>query len=367
MSYARIFTLLWWLGLSLLAGSFLLYLFQIWPTPGTGLALGFGALALGIRRFEAWKGLTFTLLIFAAVALSLTYPSGFIAVGGFELKKLIVPLLQVIMFGMGTVMSLKDFEGVVKMPKGVVIGLMAQLLIMPLLGLVIAKAFGFPAEIAAGILLVGASPSGLASNVMSYLARANLALSITLTAVATVLAPLTTPLWMKLLAGSYLEVDFWKMMWDIVKMVILPVAGGLLVNHFLHKRLPWLGKVMPLVSMGGIALIICIITANGRDSLLQVGLLLIAACLLHNAGGYLLGYFSARLFRLPESDCRTVAIEVGMQNAGLASGLSMAMGKIATVGLAPAVFGPLMNITGSTLAMWWRGKPTEAVSDEPES
>src|SRR5690606_16596387 len=157
----------------------------------------------------------------------------------------------------------------------------------------------------------------------------------------TLLSPVMTPLWMKALAGQFVEVALWQMMWDIIQIVILPIIAGLVFNHFLHGRFKWLDNAMPLLSMAGIGLIIVVITASGRDSLLTVGPLLVLATLLHNLSGYCLGYWGARLFRLPERDCRTIALEVGMQNGGLASGLALKMGKLATVGLAPAVFGPL--------------------------
>jgi BASS family bile acid:Na+ symporter len=261
-------------------------------------------------------------------------------------------------------MSVNDFVGVAKMPKGVFIGLGSQVTIMPLLGFTLASFSGFEPEIAAGIILIGCSPSGLASNVMSYLAKANLALSITITAVATILAPFTTPLLMKLLAGTFIQIDVWDMMWSIVKMVIFPIGGGLLFNRFLSGKAKWLDDAMPLVSMIGIGIIITIISAAGRDSLLEIGGLLILLVLIHNLMGYNLGYWVGRLLRLGERDCRTIALEVGMQNGGLASGLAKEMGKIATVGLAAAVFGPLMNITGSILASYWHRKPPK--DDLPE-
>ncbi|MEO6632848.1 MAG: bile acid:sodium symporter family protein, partial [Mucilaginibacter sp.] len=261
---------------------------------------------------------------------------------------------------MGTSMGLKDFAGVIKMPKGVFIGVGSHFIIMPLLGFTLAKLSGFPPEIAAGIILVGCSPNGMASNVMSYLAKANLALSVTITAVSTTLAPVITPLLMKLLGGEFIKVDAPGMMWDIIKIVILPIGAGILFNKYLLKRASWLETLMPLVSMFGIAFIIVIITAAGRDSLLHIGGLLVLLVLVHNLMGYTLGYWSGRLFKMSERDCRTMAIEVGMQNAGLASGLAKEMGKIATVGLAPAVFGPLMNTTGSLLANYWHRKPLGA-------
>ncbi|HEY4107633.1 bile acid:sodium symporter [Puia sp.] len=305
------------------------------------------------------KDFTYTLVIIAAVIISLCFPKYFTAIGGYKLAGLITPLLQVIMFGMGTSMSVHDFAGVIKQPKGVVIGVFSHYLIMPLLGFSLASISGLPPEIAAGIILVGCSPNGLASNVISYLAQANLALSVTLTAISTLLSPLLTPLLMKWLAGQMIAIDVTAMTLDIMKMVIIPIGAGLLFNHFFHGKVKWLDKAMPLVSMGAIAVIITIITAAGRNSLLTIGPLLIVLVLTHNLLGYCLGYWSGRLFRMNERDCRTMAIEVGMQNAGLASGLAKGLGKIATVGLAPAIFGPLMNTTGSLLASYWHRKPPE--------
>ncbi len=375
-------------------------------------------LAFGVRGNPISKGFSYTIMIFAAVSISMFYPGYFLKWGDFELKSTIVPLLQVIMFGMGSQMSFRDFAGVVKMPKGVLIGLACQFTIMPIVGFTIATTFGFPPEIAAGIILVGSSPSGLASNVMSFIAKANLALSVTLTAIATMLAPLITPSLMKLLAGQFVPIDFWSMMLGIINIVILPIVAGLMFNAVaygkenrrniviqavvylliiagknlilfqtedistqaalmqLGKDLLWflvlplvasvlyktyvkgekssLDKVLAFVSMAGIGVIIVVITAAGRDSLLEIGFLLVLACLLHNTTGYFLGYWICKLAKMDEKSCRTIALEVGMQNGGLASGIALQMGRVATVGLAPAVFGPMMNITGSSLATWWR-------------
>lgn len=393
-----------------------------WPKlSGPTMVSAFVLLAFGVRGHKFFKGFSYTIMIFSAVAISMFYPGLFLKWGDFELKTTIVPLLQIIMFGMGSQMSYRDFARVVKMPTGVLVGLSLQFTIMPIVGFTIATAFGFPPEIAAGIILIGSSPSGLASNVMSYIAKANLALSVTLTAFATILAPLITPTLMKLLAGQFVPIDFWGMMLSITNIVILPIVGGLMFNAIAYgkdsrkgiyfqglvyfliigtknliflstaevetsavlvqflKDLGWfmllplvagytfkkvasgrkdiLDKAMAFVSMAGIGIIIVVITAAGRDSLLDIGLLLILACLLHNVTGYTLGYWICRLFRMDEKSCRTIALEVGMQNGGLASGIALEMGRVATIGLAPAVFGPMMNITGSSIATWWRGKP----------
>jgi BASS family bile acid:Na+ symporter len=337
----------------------LFIIFFIRQQHDTGSWLGvlfFISLAFAFRGNKFLKGLSFTVIIFAAVVLALYHPGYFQQWGEYKLSNLIIPLIQLLMFGMGSSMSIKDFARVVKSPKGVVIGVLSQFTIMPLLGFTLASITNLPAEIAAGIILIGCSPSGLASNVMAYLAKANLALSITITSITTLIAPFVTPLLMKLFAGALVEIDVMKMMWDIFKMIIIPIGAGLIFNRLLSGKSKWVDVAMPFVSMFSIAFIITIITAAGRESLLKIGPLLITVAFIHNTFGYLLGYWSGRLFKMDERDCRTIAIEVGMQNAGLASGIAKEMGKIATVGLAAAVFGPLMNITGSALASWWHGR-----------
>ncbi|HYQ57559.1 MAG TPA: bile acid:sodium symporter family protein [Draconibacterium sp.] len=394
---------------------------------GPFVILFFITLAFGVKAFDATKGLSYTVWIFTGVSAAMYYPQYFVSVGNFKFSVLIVPLLQLIMFGMGSQMSFKDFVGIIKMPKGVIIGIFAQFTIMPLVAVTIASIFDFPPEIAAGIILIGCVPSGLASNVMSFLARANVPLAVTLAAITTLLSPLITPLLMKWLAGTFIEVNSWGMMLDMLNMIILPIVAGFIFNLFINLKttskksritqlaifpivmiltglvymkaegaglseffvyvlkrmaifyvLPIIGaylfnyslngdkKIMDIilsyVSMVGIAFIVIVITAAGRESLLVVGVALIFTSLLHNFTGYGLGYFLAWIFKMPEKDRRTIAFEVGMQNGGLASGLALEMGKIATVGLAPAVFGPLMNITGSVLANFWRSKSSKDIA-----
>ena len=313
---------------------------------------------------SSYNNLIYTALIIASVAIALTFPAPFTKIGDFPLKKLIVPLLQIIMLGMGTTMSIKDFEGVIQQPRAVFIGVACHFLIMPLLGFTLANTFDFPPEIAAGVVLIGCSPSGLASNVMCFIAKANVPLSITVTTLSTLLAPFLMSALMKLLAGQFIEISFWKMMVEIIQIVILPVVVGLVLNRIFHKSALVLNRIMPLISMGGIVLIVAIITAAGRDSLLTVGWTLALCVLVHNLTGFMLGYWSARLFRMDEQSCRTIAIEVGLQNGGLASGIAVQMGKVATVGLAPALFGPIMNTTGSLLATYWSQRPPKSVTLE---
>lgn len=377
-------------------------------------------MSLAVRGYEKFKGFSYTLWIVTAVTASMFYPGYFISIGDFQFKRLIVPLLQIIMFGMGSQMSFADFTGVIRMPKGVFIGVASHYIIMPFVGFAIAGLFNFPPEIAAGIILIGCVPSGLASNVMSFLAKANLALAVTVGAISTFLSPFITPLLMKWLGDQFIEVNFWSMMLDIMNMIILPIIAGFTFNLFLKgkagkksvviqllsytfiilltgllysrvnnsdlsafinhsvKSAFWflvlptggaillrhvvkrgdelMSKILSMISMVGIAIIVVVITASGRDDLMKVGALLLITSLLHNLTGYTLGYWLSWFAGMPERDRRTIAFEVGMQNGGLATGLALQMGKVATVGLAPAIFGPLMNVTGSILANYWRGK-----------
>jgi BASS family bile acid:Na+ symporter len=320
----------------------------------------FVLLAISLCASPKTKSFAYTAMIFGAAAMALYYPGSFISYGNFKYATLIIPLIQLIMFGMGTSIHYQDFLGVLKSPGGIIIGVVSHFIIMPLLGFSIAtlsvKLTGMPAEIAAGIILIGCCPNGMASNVISYLAKANLALSVTITSISTMLSPVLTPFLMNLLAGPLIKIDPWLMVADIFKMVMIPIALGVLFSSVAKERSGWLKRIMPIISMGGIICIIIIITAAGRDSLLKVGLLLAVLVLLHNICGYLLGFWSAKALGMEERDCRTIAIEVGMQNGGMAAGLAKGMGKIATLGLAPVIFSTFMNITGSLLASYWHKK-----------
>jgi BASS family bile acid:Na+ symporter len=310
------------------------------------------------------REMAFTIWIVAGVVIGMVFhtsliefPSWFFGLGETRLTVLIIPLLQIIMFAMGTTLSVSDFARVLRMPGGVLIGLACQFTIMPLLGFTLAHTMGLPPAIAAGLILVGVSPSGLASNVMSFIARANVAMSVTMTALATLVSPIVTPILMKALAGEMVQIDVPSMMWDMTQIVLLPVVAGLVFHHFIFHRWNALKRIMPAISMVGILVITVVTVAPGRDKIVEVGLILVLACFLHTTGGYALGYGVCKLLRLDTITCRTIAIEVGMQNSGLAAGLATKLGKVATLGLAPIVFGPIMNFTASVLANWWRTHP----------
>ena len=387
------------------------------------LVAALAGLALYLTRHPTLKGFSFPAWVFTFVAASMVWPAAFGTWFGLDLKVLIVPLVQIIMFGMGTKLSMGDFVRVIVMPWPVFIGVALHYTVMPLTGYALAKAFAFPPEIAAGVILIGSVSSGAASNLIAYLAGGNVALAVTVTACSTLVSPVMTPFLMQTLAGRMVPIDFLRMLFEILNMVIVPVISGLVANRILygglawslrakplagiaggglllagalvatpaarlgpfatlhtgailglgliglvaltrlvmsvllHRPNTWMDRVLPLVSMVGICIVIAIITSRSREKLLNVGGALIMAAMLHNAVGYFLGYWLSRAMRLDEITCRTVAIEVGMQNGGMASGLAMSVLKSADAALAPAIFGPWMNISGSLLASWWRKRP----------
>ena len=340
-----------------LAAAGLLHLSGARELVGVAMVAALLLLAYAAHRSRGFGPFAFTFSIFAFVAAALFYPWLFRTWNGFPLSTLIVPLIQIIMFGMGTTLGVADFARVLAMPKAVGVGIVLQFGIMPLTGYGMARLFGLQSEIAAGMVLVGAAPGGVASNVITYLAGGNVPLSVTMTACSTLMSPLMTPLAMQWLAGRYVPIGFYAMMISIVNMIIVPIVAGLIVNRLFMGRIRWLHRALPVVSMTAICLIIAIITSLSRDSLLAVAGSLIAAVVLQNAIGYMLGYFGARAAGLNDVDARTVSIEVGLQNAGMASGLAISVLRSSDAGLAAAVFGPWMNISGSVLASWWRGRP----------
>jgi BASS family bile acid:Na+ symporter len=391
------------------------------------------SIAVLLRFSPKLRGYQFTAWIMAAVTTAMIYPGAFLKWGQLDLRNkwLILLIVQTVMFGMGTQMSLRDFTGVVRSPRGVLVGIVCHFSVMPLVGFALTKIFHFEPEIAAGIILIGSCSSGLASNVMAYIAKSNLALSVTVTAITTMIAPLMTPLWMKLLANKLVPTSYVDMMIEIIKIVLVPIGAALLHDYLKHAsasgrkfvfavaavavtwlgfiaaggwnflrahlnptaltfsgligflfgavivgvlyhrltlRLPKLDSWMPRASMFGIVYFTLVTTAAGRDNLLKIGGLLFLAAAMHNLAGYFFGYWLSRAARLDKNSARSVAFEVGLQNGGMASGIAGKLGMLGTLGLAAAIFSPWMNVSGSILANYWRKRPvTEQDSLRPDS
>ncbi|MGY0487674.1 bile acid:sodium symporter family protein [Streptomyces sp. WG-D5] len=260
-------------------------------------------------------------------------------------------LLGVVMFCMGLTMTLDDFKGVARRPWAVGLGLVAHYVIMPGLGWAIAHALGLSPQLAAGVILVGCAPSGTASNVVTYLARGDVALSVSVATVSTVLAPLITPPLTLLLAGAYLPVDAGSMMTDILKTVLLPVLAGLVVRLVLGRFVDRLLTVLPWLSALTIAVIVAVVVAGSADAIKSAAALVMVAVVLHNGLGLALGYGAGKLGRLGKPASRAMAFEVGMQNSGLAASLATAhFSPLAA--LPAAVFSVWHNVSGALVAAW---------------
>lgn len=260
-------------------------------------------------------------------------------------------LLGVVMLGMGMTLKISDFKVVFTRPKAVVTGILSQFIIMPLLAFALVKIFNLPADLAVGVILVGCCPGGTSSNVMTYLSRGDVALSVGMTACTTVMAPIVTPALVLLLAGQAIDVSFVSMFLSIVKVVLVPIAAGFLINYSLPKFARACEKVLPLVSVIGITLIIMSVVSANAARLLQTAWLVIAVVILHNLLGYTLGFLVGRILGLTHAQMRTLSIEVGMQNSGLA--VSLATTHFAAMPMATipgAVFSVWHNISGAVYA-----------------
>ena len=268
------------------------------------------------------------------------------------LKSWIVPLLSVVMFGMGLTLNVADFRRALSMPKLILSGIALQYSVMPLSALIISAVLGLDPVITAGMVLVGASPGGTASNVICYLAHGNVALSITLTAISTVLAVLMTPLLALLLIDASIQVPAGRMLLSILYMVIIPVGLGVALHQYAGKWLQPVSHVFPYISVAAIVFIIAIIVALNADNLGLIGPGLLLAVVLHNGAGLISGYYAGRLLGYQPGECRTLAIEVGMQNSGLAVALSIKY-FTATAALPGAIFSIWHNLSGSVLAGIW--------------
>jgi len=295
-----------------------------------------------IRLFPIW-----------AIALSiLAYyvPAPFI-----ELKPGIVPLLTIIMFSMGLTLSVEDFRRALSMPRLIFSGLILQYTVMPLTALVISRLLQLDAALAIGLILVGTCPGGTASNVITYLAKGNVALSISLTSISTVLAIALTPLITLLIADSAIEVPALKMLVSIMFIVILPVTLGITLKHFFSYHVQRIEHWLPLLAVSAIVLIIAIITALNVGQFSQLSASILLAVALHNLLGLFIGYNGAKLLGYDAKECRTLAIEVGMQNSGLAVALAIKHFSAAAA-LPGAIFSIWHNISGSALALFWSKK-----------
>lgn len=321
---------------------------------GAGLTIGLVFLAVAALGSQRHRRLAFAVWVLAFAACAMSFPEALVSWGGFETKRAVVPLVQLIMFGMGTTLALEDFARVIRMPKAVLTGFALQYTVMPLTGWTFAVLFGLRGEVAAGLILYGSCAGGVSSNVITYIAGANLALSVTMTAVSTIMSPLMTPLAMKTLAGHHLPIETAPMMVSILKLILAPVAAGLLVNRYLPRFARRASRWLPGVSMWGICAVIAITIALSRDDLVAVAGPLLAAAVLHNATGYAVGYGAARGVGLGRIDSRTVSIEVGMQNGGMATGLAFDVLKSGLAALPSAVEGPWAAVSGAGLASHWR-------------
>ena len=290
-----------------------------------------------------WMGV----MVLVVAALSLTVPASFVWIDTWTIN----PMLGAIMFGMGLTLSPTDFKVVLSRPKDILIGCLTQFTVMPLLALGLTWAFSLPQELAIGVILVGCCPGGTASNVITYLAKGDLALSVGMTAASTLLAPLLTPLLVWLLAGTMVDVDTVGMLMSIVYVVIAPIVCGLLCQRFLPKLTKLLTPYLPAFSSIVIAMVVGIVVSHNADRLLTAGLLIVAVVMIHNLLGLAIGFTVGRLLRLQRPKCVALSIEVGMQNSGLASSLAVlhfAAYPLATI--PGAVFSVWHNISGALVA-----------------
>ncbi len=287
------------------------------------------------------------LIVIAVAALALFAPNTV----SFIKTSYVNTLLGIVMFGMGLTLKPQDFKVVFSRPKDVVIGCVAQFTVMPLLAFLLTKAFNLSPELAIGVILVGTCPGGTSSNVMTYLSKGDVALSVGMTAVSTILAPVLTPLLTYLYAGQKVDVNLLSMFLSIVKVVIVPILLGFVINHFFKKFTEAVVEILPLISTTAIVAIVAAVVSANSAKLLTSGLIIVVVVILHNVLGYALGYAIGKVLKLDTTKCRAISIEVGMQNSGLATSLAtthFAAYPLATI--PGAVFSVWHNISGAILA-----------------
>ncbi|EOQ65941.1 bile acid:sodium symporter family protein [Acinetobacter pittii] len=303
-------------------------------------------------RFTQFIQKTFALWVIVFAALALWQPELFV-----WLKAYIPWILGIIMLGMGMTMTVDDFKGILQSPKAVLIGVVAQFVVMPGLAFILCKLFNLPPEIAVGVILVGCCPGGTASNVITYMAKGNVALSVACTSVSTLLAPVLTPAIFYLLASQWLKIDAASMFISILQVVLLPIVVGLILRTWLKRQVESYIQVMPLVSVIAIVAIVAAIIGGSKAAILQSGLLILAVVILHNGLGYLLGFTAARFFKLPYADSKAIAVEVGMQNSGLGVALAAVHFAASPITAVPsAIFSLWHNISGPALATYWASR-----------
>ena len=286
-------------------------------------------------------------LVLLLVVLALLMPAPFAAIDLWVIN----PMLGLIMFGMGMTLSPQDFRIVFSRPKDVIIGCAAQFTVMPLLAWVLSWLFDLPPELALGVILVGCCPGGTASNVITYLAKGDLALSVGMTATSTVLAPLMTPLLTWLMAGKFVDVDTVAMLMSIVYVVIGPIAAGFLIQRYMPRFTRWAVAYLPAFSSLMIALLVAIIVGHNAGQLLKGGMVVVLVVILHNIGGFSLGYVLGRLLGLSDDKRKAISIEVGMQNSGLASSLATIHFAAYPMAVVPgAIFSVWHNVCGAFVA-----------------
>ena len=302
-----------------------------------------------LASISAFFSKTFALWVIAFALISYYFPQGFLF-----LLSYVSILLGVVMFGMGLTLSPKDFSEVFHRPIQVIIGIVGQFVLMPLIAFFLVKAFGLSADLAAGVLLVGCCPGGTSSNVMSYLGKGDVPLSVTITSCTTILAPLVTPGLFWLFAHQYIEVDPASMFWSIVKIVLLPIIGGVVVNALFGTVVKKVVVALPLISVFAIISIVTAVVSASAEKIAETALIIFLVVALHNCIGYLFGYLLGKVFGMKLAQKKTLAIEIGMQNSGLAATLGMSLAAKAAVNPVVAVPGAIFsvwhNISGAILA-----------------
>lgn len=306
-----------------------------------------------IAKASQWIGKTFAIWALVSAILGFIFPEIFAS-----LAKFIVPILGIIMFGMGTTLNTDDFAEVIKRPKLVIVGLLAQFILMPLIAYLLTVVFRLDPLIAVGVILVGCCPGGTSSNVITFLAKGDVALSVSITSMSTLLAPILTPILLKIFAGQLIEIDLASMMWSITKMVILPILLGLLFHKILGTKAKVANDILPMVSVIGIAIIITAVVAVSKDTIISSGVLVFIVVALHNSIGYALGYLIARLSGFSEAQRRAIMVEVGMQNSGLGAALAATYFSPAA-SLPSAIFSVWHNFSGALVANFFVGKDKE--------